>query len=408
MNTPARQLSQSHDVAAKVTQVVQSPHEAGAGAFRRACEGSVRAAGRRGDGRIRCPPGRSGPAGRSTRSTSRSVRFCCWDTLRQRGNNFIEHERQGLPPVLHFDYEMVMDGRSFERPVNYALLRIVPPKGVTVDAKRRPYVIIDPRGGHGPGIGGFKDDSQVGVALQRRPPGVLRDLLPESRTGTDAARRVQRRARVRASRARASPRRPEARNRRQLPGRLGRDDAGRRQSRRHRSGRDRRRADVLLGRRLERRRGRQPDALRRRAARRHLARIADLRPRRGHLRRRLAGAELREPEPGQHLLGQVLPGVRRHRHRVGALSRVRALVGWLLPAQPRGDRVDHAEPVRRQQAVVRHGEVPAPAAASTCARSRCRSCCSRRWATTSRRRSRPSTGSPTSTAAPRKSRPAGR
>jgi pimeloyl-ACP methyl ester carboxylesterase len=41
---------------------------------------------------------------------------------------------------------------------------------VTVDDKRRPYVIIDPRGGHGPGIGGFKDDSQVGVALREGHP----------------------------------------------------------------------------------------------------------------------------------------------------------------------------------------------------------------------------------------------
>jgi pimeloyl-ACP methyl ester carboxylesterase len=93
-----------------------------------------------------------------------------WDTLRQRGNNFVEHERQGLPPVLRFDYEMLMDGRTLERPVNYALLRIVPPEGVQVDPERRPYVIIDPRGGHGPGIGGFKDDSQVGVALREGHP----------------------------------------------------------------------------------------------------------------------------------------------------------------------------------------------------------------------------------------------
>jgi hypothetical protein len=79
-----------------------------------------------------------------------------WDTLRQRGNNFIEHERQGLPPVLHFEHEMVMDGRTLPRPVNYALLRIVPPEGMAIDARRRPYVIIDPRGGHGPGIGGAR------------------------------------------------------------------------------------------------------------------------------------------------------------------------------------------------------------------------------------------------------------
>ena len=98
----------------------------------------------------------------------RSILF--WDTLRQRGNNYREHKRRGQPPLLHFDYEIVLDGRKFERPVNYALVRILPPKGVTVDAKRRPYVIIDPRAGHGPGIGGFKDDSQVGVALREGHP----------------------------------------------------------------------------------------------------------------------------------------------------------------------------------------------------------------------------------------------
>ena len=36
-----------------------------------------------------------------------------------------------------------------------------------------------------------------------------------------------------------------------------------------------------------------------------------------------------------------------------ALPRVRALVGRLLPDEPRRDRVDHPQPVRRQQAVVR-------------------------------------------------------
>src|SRR6267154_1513980 len=98
----------------------------------------------------------------------RSVLFL--DTLSQRGNNYREHKRKGQPPRLHFDYQSVLDGRKFERPVNYALVQIVPPKGVTVDAKRRPYVIIDPRAGHGPGIGGFKDDSQVGVALREGHP----------------------------------------------------------------------------------------------------------------------------------------------------------------------------------------------------------------------------------------------
>jgi len=101
-------------------------------------------------------------------SAQRSVLF--WDTLRQRGNNYTEHVQQGQPPLLRFEHETVLDGRRFERPVNYALLRILPPEGVTIDPKRRPYVIIDPRAGHGPGIGGFKDDSQVGVALKEGHP----------------------------------------------------------------------------------------------------------------------------------------------------------------------------------------------------------------------------------------------
>jgi hypothetical protein len=93
-----------------------------------------------------------------------------WDTLHARGNEFVERAAQGLKPVLHFDYEMVLDGRAFERAVNYALLEITPPEGVTVDPKKRPVMIIDPRAGHGPGIGGFKDDSQVGVALRAGHP----------------------------------------------------------------------------------------------------------------------------------------------------------------------------------------------------------------------------------------------
>lgn len=93
-----------------------------------------------------------------------------WDTLRQRGNNFVQQAVEGLKPVLHFEYVTVLDGRQFERPVNYALLKIRPPAGVEIDDSRRPYVIIDPRAGHGPGIGGFKDDSQVGVALRGGHP----------------------------------------------------------------------------------------------------------------------------------------------------------------------------------------------------------------------------------------------
>ncbi len=101
-------------------------------------------------------------------SAQRSILF--WDTMRQRGNNFIDHTRQGFPPMLHFKYETVVDARTFAKPVNYALVRVLPPEGVVVHADRRPYMIVDPRAGHGPGIGGMKDDSQVGVALRAGHP----------------------------------------------------------------------------------------------------------------------------------------------------------------------------------------------------------------------------------------------
>jgi pimeloyl-ACP methyl ester carboxylesterase len=111
----------------------------------------------------------------------RSILF--WDTMRQRGKQYVAHELAGKPPVLHFDYEMVLDARRFQRPVNYALVRITPPEGVTIDEKRRPYVIIDPRAGHGPGIGGFKDDSQVGVALREGHPVYFVIFYPEPEPG---------------------------------------------------------------------------------------------------------------------------------------------------------------------------------------------------------------------------------
>lgn len=92
------------------------------------------------------------------------------DALRQRSDTVIEHNAEGAPPVLIYDSEAVMDGRDLPRPCNYFLLRILPPDGIQIDPELRPYVIIDPRAGHGAGIGGFKRDSQVGVALKGGHP----------------------------------------------------------------------------------------------------------------------------------------------------------------------------------------------------------------------------------------------
>jgi pimeloyl-ACP methyl ester carboxylesterase len=110
-----------------------------------------------------------------------------WDTLRQRGNQWIEHERAGKPILLHYETEMLADARTFERPCNYALLRIVPPRGMIVDDALRPFIIIDPRAGHGPGIGGFKEDSEVGVALSAGHPVYFVVFFPEPVPGQTLA-----------------------------------------------------------------------------------------------------------------------------------------------------------------------------------------------------------------------------
>ncbi|MGH6942888.1 MAG: DUF3141 domain-containing protein, partial [Geminicoccaceae bacterium] len=91
--------------------------------------------------------------------------------------------REGKPPVLAFDYEMVVDGRELERPVNYALVRITPEAGKTSDPKKQPFVIVDPRAGHGPGIGGFKEESEVGVALRAGHPVYFVTFFPEPEPG---------------------------------------------------------------------------------------------------------------------------------------------------------------------------------------------------------------------------------
>jgi len=88
-----------------------------------------------------------------------------FNALRQRGNVYTAHLDAGMPPVLDYQYEVVVDGKDLVRPVNYLLLKLTPPQGVVINPERAPVLIIDPRAGHGAGIGGFKQDSQVGDAF---------------------------------------------------------------------------------------------------------------------------------------------------------------------------------------------------------------------------------------------------
>ena len=109
------------------------------------------------------------------------------DVMRRRGEQFIEHAQHGKPPVLDFAHEMVMDGRRLPRPCNYLLLRILPDREVGTDPAKRPFVIVDPRAGHGPGIGGFKPDSQIGAALRAGHPCYFIGFTPDPVPGQTLA-----------------------------------------------------------------------------------------------------------------------------------------------------------------------------------------------------------------------------
>lgn len=112
-----------------------------------------------------------------TDAIQRSILFC--DVMRQRGNAYREHAAETVPHVLNYEVKLVADGRACERPVNYGLVEIVPPEGVIVDPAKRPFVVIDPRAGHGPGIGGFKADSEIGVALKAGHPSYFIGFMPD-------------------------------------------------------------------------------------------------------------------------------------------------------------------------------------------------------------------------------------
>ena len=58
------------------------------------------------------------------------------DVMRRRGEQYREHLAETVPHVLDYSVELIVDGRTLERPVNYALVRITPPKGVEIDLKR--------------------------------------------------------------------------------------------------------------------------------------------------------------------------------------------------------------------------------------------------------------------------------
>jgi pimeloyl-ACP methyl ester carboxylesterase len=133
-------------------------------------------------GALPAPLGVFGPAMEyMVDAAQRSVLF--WDVMRQRGNQYREHLAETAPHVLDYEVELLVDGRTLERPVNYGLVKVVPPPGIEFDPTRRPFVIVDPRAGHGPGIGGFKADSEIGVAFKAGHRCYFIGFLPDPMPG---------------------------------------------------------------------------------------------------------------------------------------------------------------------------------------------------------------------------------
>ncbi|AJE23178.1 DUF3141 domain-containing protein [Azotobacter chroococcum] len=114
------------------------------------------------------PPGAADWTDYLTDFNQRTLLF--WDTLRQRADNTLHHRQAGYPILLKFDHELLLDGRDLPAPVNYSLLRILPGPNQMTDVSLPPVIVIDPRGGHGAGIGGFKEESEIGESLRAGHP----------------------------------------------------------------------------------------------------------------------------------------------------------------------------------------------------------------------------------------------
>ncbi|WP_043508783.1 MULTISPECIES: DUF3141 domain-containing protein [Acidiphilium] len=92
------------------------------------------------------------------------------ELLQQRVNEEIASTAWLMSTALRFDHEMVMSDSALLLPMNYSLLRITPPPGMIADPRKRLVVVVDPRAGQGPGIGGFKVERGISGAVHCTSP----------------------------------------------------------------------------------------------------------------------------------------------------------------------------------------------------------------------------------------------
>ena len=111
---------------------------------------------------------RTGPTMRAVQeywldAWQRSVLFL--DVLRERGNTYLEQSAKEVPHVLE------LQGRTGARRPHVGAAGELcagahrPARRHEDRSDKAPIIVVDPRAGHGPGIGGMKQDSEIGVAL---------------------------------------------------------------------------------------------------------------------------------------------------------------------------------------------------------------------------------------------------
>ena len=177
----------------------------------------------------------------------RSILF--WDTLRQRVNNMLSMSAPGCRRFSTSNTRRCST-RRFQHPANYALLRITEIGedcwDDCVNPEKPPVIIIDPRAGHGPGIGGFKRDLEVGMAMREGHSVYFVIFYPEPAPGQTSGRRAACPQAFCRGGCAAAPRQT-AGALWKLPGRLGGHATFGRLRRSGRTGRPQRLASVLLG-----------------------------------------------------------------------------------------------------------------------------------------------------------------
>ena len=270
----------------------------------------------------------SGGNGPNTASTSRSARLFTGTRCASAATSGSNTRPRASRRCSRTSTKMIADARDYERPANHALVRIIPPAGVVVDDAKRPFVIVDPRAGHGPGIGGSR---RIRKSASLCPPAIRSTSSSSIRTRCPG--QTLRRCHA-TRRPNSSASSPSAIPDSQKPVIVGNCQGGW--------------AVMMLA------AARPDDCRTARASTAHRCRTG---PATTAIRRsaipaaswaargcrcsrptwarasstaRTSSSEFRAPESREHALGQVVPPVRQHRHRAGALPRIRALVGRLL------------------------------------------------------------------------------